>query len=53
MNITSKQGFSDRIRREYEHLIRTESHDYAVQWVSIKLSVPVDEVNKIIDEVTA
>lgn len=53
MNIISKPELAKQVRREYEHLIRSESHEYAVLWVSIKLHVSVEEVRQIIDEVTA
>lgn len=37
MNIISKPELAKQVRREYEHLIKTESHEYAIAWVSTKL----------------
>ena len=53
MNIISKPELAKQVRREYEHLIKTESHEYAIAWVSTKLHISADEVKQIIYEVTA
>jgi len=50
MNITPKQDLHEKIKREYEHLIKHESHEYVVAWVAIKLHVSNEEVLDAIGE---
>ena len=52
MNIISKEELKNLILAEYEYLIRTESHDYAILWASIKFHVSKDEVTAVIDKVS-
>lgn len=49
MNIISKPELAKQVRREYEHLIRSESHEYAIAWVAIKLHISINEVNAVIE----
>ena len=48
--IRSKHAVEIQIKNEYQQLVRTEHHNYAVTWISIKLNVSLDYVNEVINK---
>lgn len=48
--IRTREQASKQARKEYLQLIETETHEYAITWLSIKLQMTVEDITSTMNE---